>query len=156
MLTNNFLHSLSNARGIGANNLISTKQTNGNEGVTLSFGTDTNYFCSSTLWSKYSKFIIGSGTTKPKMTDYCLENKITESYDCSILDRRCVIGEEMSYLKITGNITNTGTEDLSFSEIGWVIASGAALQEFMLAREVYDTPITIAPGESVAVNVNII
>ena len=153
MLTRNFLQMLGGSSGMGAENSdkATVKTIDGSaSGLVLGINGSTPF--SSSGWPN-SKFIIGTGTTKPKITDINLESEIKEGYDCSALGKRYIIGDEKDYIKIYGTITNTGTDSLSFNEVGWLIMYSSKYH--LVAREVYDTPITIAPGESVAVNVNI-
>ena len=158
MLTRAFYKMLGGYNGMNLQNAPSTvKDINGNDVYSVDCGQSNYSFTRDTNWLN-AKIIIGSGTTKPKITDYILETEITEGYDCSTLSKRYIQGEEKDYLNIYGTITNTGTVDLTFSEIGLLgfqNISGSSTTYILFAREVYDTPITIAPGESVAVNVNI-
>ena len=152
MLTRNFTYLLGNtSTGMKLDNLPLSSTTEGKQTLEPTF----DGIFSSTNWS-LSKFIIGSGTNKPKNTDYILESEITEGYDCSTLVKRCVQGEEKDYINLYGVITNSSTSPITFTELGWIgLFGGNSKVTYLLAREVYDTPITIAPGESVAVNVNI-
>ena len=160
MLTRNFITMLGNTNGMGADNAPTA--------TTLSGSTQTLQFTKSQLmsvfndtWWGYSRFVIGSGTTSPKCTDINLESMIEEGYDCGLLTKRYVQGEEKDYLNVYGTITNNSSSPITFNELGWVgqcrsNMSASTGYDFLLAREVYDTPITIEPGESVAVNVNIL
>lgn len=159
MLTRAFYKMLGGYSGMNLQNTPSTiKDIYGNDISSVDFGQSSSYsFTRDSNWPN-AKFIIGSGTAKPKNTDYILETEITERYDCSTLIKRYIQGEEKDYLNIYGTITNTGTVDLTFSEIGllgYQNKTGSTTTYILFAREVYDTPITIAPGESVSVNVNI-
>ncbi len=159
MLTRAFYKMLSGGNAMNLTNYPpSIKDINGNSIATLDMSQSSSYsFMKDSNFSN-AKFVIGTGTTNPKITDYILESQITEGYDCSTLSKRYVQGEEKDYLNIYGILTNIGTEDLTFSEIGllgYQNMTGSSTTYILFAREVYDTPITIAPGESVAVNVNL-
>lgn len=156
MLTRNFMQMLGNGNGMSVNNVPSPCiKTNGEEsGVNVLLGSGTNVPFGSSMWGK-SKFILGTGTTKEKSTDYKLESAITENYDCSTLTKRYIQGGERDYINIFGTITNTGNAAFTFSEIGWVAYVSSTDNEFLFAHEVLDEPITIKPGESAAVNVNL-
>lgn len=155
MLTRNFMHLLGNGSGMAVDNCPSPIKTSGaSSGVNVLFGNGTNTAFSSNMW-KSSKFILGTGTTTEKSTDYKLESAITENYDCSTLTKRYIQGAERDYINIFGTITNTGNAAFTFSEIGWVAYVSSADNEFLFAREVLDEPITVEPGESIAANVNL-
>lgn len=99
------------------------------------------------------RFYIGTGTTAPKQTDYKIETAISESDYISSAEIVCDTGKgsflKESGLYVSGTITNTSTKPLEISEIG-VSASSTSSNEgsvrYLLAREVFDTPITIPPG----------
>lgn len=158
MLTRNFLYAIGSPNSLNCDNVPLVVPIDNVEVSNIRSQSFTLAgFSSSNYWQK-AKFVIGTGSTAPKSTDYKLENEITEGYDCGTLSKRHIQGKEKDCLNIYGMITNTGTVDLSFSEIGlYVNCSIESIGEktFLIAREVYDTPITIAPGESVSVNVNI-
>lgn len=160
MLTRNFINMIGNTYGIGADNAPVATTLDGNT-QNLQFTKSQSMSVFNDAWWGYGRFVIGSGTTSPKCTDINLESKIEEGYDCSILAKRYIQGEEKDYINIYGTLTNSGISPITFSELGWIghcrgSLSSSTGYEFLLAREVYDTPITIAPGESVAVNVNIL
>lgn len=155
MLTRNFMQLLGNASGMNVDNCPSPIKTSGaSSSVNVIFGNGTNVAFSTNMW-KNSKFILGTGTTKEESTDYKLESAITENYDCSTLTKRYIQGVERDYINIFGTITNTGNAAFTFSEIGWVAYVSSTDNEFLFAHEVLDEPITIKPGESAAVNVNL-
>ena len=108
--------------------------------------------CFSNNWSK-ARFIIGTGTKSPNVNDYNLENAIKTGYTITGMTKNLMAGSTY-VMQISGIITNTSDADITFSEVG-LILSTYGNTDCLFAREVYDTPITIAPGESVAVNVNI-
>lgn len=159
MLTRNFITMLGNANGMGCDNATTATTLDGNS-QTLQFAKSQSMSVFNDAWWGYGRFVIGSGTTPPKCTDINLESKIEEGYDCSILAKRYIQGEEKDYINIYGTITNSSSSPITFNELGWIGHCRGSLSsptgyEFLLAREVYDTPIAIAPGESVAVNVNV-
>lgn len=159
MLTRNFMSALGNNNGLNLDNCPTAKTTKGDtNSIRVEFGSGSVYsFLQSDKWIK-AKFVLGTGITKPNIEDYHIETEITKSYDCSSpLLRKYIPGNKKDNLNISGIITNTDTTDIEFTEVGlycYIDINGGSY--IMLAREVYDTPITIAPGESVAVNVNII
>lgn len=152
MLLRNFYVALGGKSGMILDNCPSGMNISGTvSSPSLGSGTNTAAF---QYWSN-SKFILGSGTTKPKMDDYKMETEITEAYDCSPLQKRYVKGEEKDYLTISGIITNPGDVALEVYEIGWFVKGYNNDTQWLLAREVYNEPILIGAGESVAITVNI-
>lgn len=103
----------------------------------------------------YNKFVLGTGTTKPKPDDYKLESVIEEGYKCSTLIKRYETGSEKDMASIYGTILNTSDEPITFTEVG-LIMYGVSDKTIgtLFAREVYDTPITIEPGDVAVVSVN--
>ena len=92
---------------------------------------------------------IGTGTTPPKVTDYKLESEIDASKDQAPLSHinSTSNDEEASTQSINCTVTNVSDEPLTVSEIGlenWY--ADDTNYAFLLAREVFDTPITISPG----------
>ena len=135
MLTNNFIGLLK--RGIGtAVNIIDIGGTNKSY--------PPNYEIT-------YKAYLGSGTIPAKACDYKLENKIESGYTASIEEKDINIpsSEQTSMYQLVINFTNTSdTNNVQFSEIGVTGYSASHRTEFMLAHEVFDTPITLAPGET--------
>ena len=165
MLTRNFMYILAVEMGVGTNQDTSTGMpaslTNieGNAITTYlpALGTDHNASCvfNSSNFSK-AKLVIGTGNTAEKTTDYCLESKITESYDCSSLSRRYVQSEEKDLVYIYGVITNTGDSAITVTEVGLEMYDGYSdTGYFLMARQVLDKPVTIEPGEAKTFNVRL-
>lgn len=95
---------------------------------------------------------IGTGTTPPKVTDYKIESEIDASkYQASMSNIKVTnFDNEGSTQCINVTVTNISGEPLTVSEIGlenW--GSGGYDDDqhrLLIAREVFDTPITISPG----------
>lgn len=83
------------------------------------------------------KIAIGSGTTSPKKTDYKLENQIADA-PASI---------DMTGGMATASITykNTSSSDKTVTEVG--LLTHGMRQNWMLARELLENPVTIKAGE---------
>ena len=145
MLTNNWGRMLANEFGIRATSGMKGIAINGREEDYMAFGGQYGAF-RNTRWEK-SKFIIGTGTSKPKPSDYKLEAEIQSGYECSTLTRRVVEVSDKCSVEIIGIIINTNDVSLTVNEIGW-IGSENDTSVFLFAREVFDTPITLAPGET--------
>lgn len=158
MLTRNFMQMFGLSSGMGLSNTPAAVNTQGIEisATIVSFGASTTSMFGSVYWAN-SRFALGTGTTAPKSTDYKVETEITNGFDCSVLTKRYVQGADKDYINISGEITNNGSSDITFSEVGWYsfFKLNSNNYEAMLAREVLENPITIKPGESVAINVNL-
>lgn len=93
---------------------------------------------------------IGTGTTPPKVTDYKIENEIDASkYQTSISDIEVTnFDNEGSTQCINVIVTNISGEPLTVSEIGLENWGSSNIDQYhlLIAREVFDTPITISPG----------
>lgn len=139
MLTNNYLAQITKMFCENVNSEKATKSTTGN--YTSSW---------SSVQNKGAK--IGTGTTPPKVTDYKIENEIDASkYQTSISNINVTnFDNESSTQCINVIVTNISGEPLTVSEIGLENWGGNTGDQFhlLIAREVFDTPITISPGGS--------
>ena len=136
MLTNNYLAQLTRMFCEDVNSEKSIKSTSGNYTSTWQ-----------SIQNKGAK--IGTGTTPPKVTDYKIENEIDASkYQTSISNIKVTnFDNEGSTQCINVIVTNISGEPLTVSEIGLENWGGNATdsQHLLIAREVFDTPITILP-----------
>ena len=96
------------------------------------------------------KVEIGTGTTPANTTDYKLESVISSGYKALINPSVTYTVDDVGGTNVIANIINTSNSDnLTFSEIGLLGNDYSTQAEYILfAREVFDTPITIAPGET--------
>ena len=96
------------------------------------------------------KVEIGTGTTPANTTDYKLESVISSGYKALINPSVTHTVGDVGGANVIANITNTSNSDnLTFSEIGLLGNDYSIQAEYILfAREVFDTPITLAPGET--------
>ena len=138
MLTNNYLAQLTKMFCEDVSSEKATKSTTGKYTSTWS-----------SMQNKGAK--IGTGTTPPKVTDYKIENEIDASkYQTSISNIKVTnFDNEGSTQCINVTVTNISGEPLTVSEIGLENWGGSVDSEnfhLLLAREVFDTPITIPPG----------
>lgn len=94
--------------------------------------------------------LIGSGTTAPSSSDYTLE-KIITSYTVSG-QSTYVPASSATYddvfLTITRVVKNETENSFTVSELGCFICNSTTSNTMLIAREVLDTPVTIAPGDS--------
>ena len=120
-------------------------------------GTDSNASCvfNSRNFSK-AKLVIGTGNTAEKTTDYCLESKITEGYDCSPLSRQYIQTDKKDAIYVYGVITNTRDSAITVAEVGLEMYDEYSdTGYFLMARQVLDKPVTIEPGEAKTLNVRL-
>lgn len=87
---------------------------------------------------------IGTGTTAPKRSDYKLESEIDiNDYEVSFSKSyTTAYDSENSYVNLIATFTNKSNEPIHVSEVG-LVDTGQ-----LLAREVFDTPITLGVGET--------
>ena len=166
MLTRNFMYMLAVDMGVETNQDKSTGMpaslTNIEGNAISSYipalgnAPGGNYVFNSTNFSK-AKLVIGTGNTAEKSTDYCLESKITEGYDCSTLSRRYIQTDKKDAIYVYGVITNTGDSAITVSEVGFEMydSINTVSSYFLMARQVLDKPITIEPGEAKTLNVRL-
>ena len=139
MLTNNYLAQLTRMFFEDVSSEKATKSITGNYTSTWQ-----------SLQNKGAK--IGTGTTPPKVTDYKIENEIDASkYQISISNIKVTnFDNEGTTQCINVIVTNISGEPLTVSEIGLENWGGSAYDDdqyhLLIAREVFDTPITIPPG----------
>ena len=114
-------------------------------------GIETNPASNQFTYAK--RFYIGTGNTPAKQSDYKMESLIDDAMYLSNLEVVCASGngsfESETGLYVSGTVTNMSSSPLEVSEIGFSAASkntNAEDSRFLLAREVFDTPITIPSG----------
>ena len=137
MLTNNFVGDLRN----GKDSIANVIRENGDQ-IDASLG---NYS------EKTFKVSIGTGTTNVEKTDYKLESIISSGYTASVEEKiiNAPSKTDTSMYNVVTNITNTSSsETIQFSEIGLFVYCNSNSFRYMIAREVFDAPITLASGET--------
>lgn len=162
MLTRNFMYMLAVDMGVTSLDGIPASLTNIEGNAISSFipalGTDSGgtYVFNNTNFLK-AKLVIGTGNTAEKSTDYCLESKITEGYDCSSLSRRYIQTDKKDAIYVYGVITNTGDSTITVSEVGFEMydSINTVSSYFLMARQVLPEPVTIEPGEAKTFNVRL-
>lgn len=102
----------------------------------------------------------GSGTTEPTEEDYTLEAPLTSGVTFTPGTLQKSLTDEQDVMYNTFMITNTGTEDITVSEVGiFAKAAGSDTKSTdyytLLERTVFD-PVTIPAGESVTVKYEIV
>lgn len=147
MILNNFISWLfgcSSYNGTRARQTVTYYNVDGNP-VTLNADNNFLYnlsYLPSSL-NDNGNFCIAFGTNNaPNTPDYCLwQDGITTltnsgySYSTALKDGKAVI-------RITRTVINNTTEDITVSEIGLIVSEYNSAK-ILLAREVFDTPITV-------------
>ena len=110
--------------------------------------------------SAYAGIWIGSGTTPPTADDYSLEERITSNASgTATISGDYIDSDGNPTLKMVVTITNTGSDSITISEIGFFQSINAATSVsasgsdavFMLDRTLLNTPVSIPAGESAAI-----
>ena len=137
MLTNNFVGYLRNGKDSNTNVIRES-----GDNIDASLGNSS---------AKTFQVSIGTGTTNVEKTDYKLESIISSGYTASVEEKiiNAPSTTDTSMYNVVTNITNTSSsETIQFSEIGLFVYLKTNSFRYMIAREVFDTPITLAPGET--------
>lgn len=91
-------------------------------------------------------------TTPAKKSDFTLEAEIDSSKYAATLTKGYTTDYSLdnAYYQLQCLITNNSKETLSFQEIGLFAKNSPQnyANTFLIAREVFDAPITLAPGET--------
>ena len=101
----------------------------------------------------YTYILIGSGDTPFTDTDYELDNRITTgiTFNTSALGK-ATYDSSLGKTVRTATVTINTTADITIKEIGlarYVFTNSSTGYLTLLYREVLDTPITLAAGQSV-------
>lgn len=116
-------------------------------GIIQANGTSQNY-------DGMGGLIIGTGTTPPTVNDYDLENQIISGFSATTNFPRVGNSADVNNicdsrkLVATLTVTNTSSEDLVISELGYIRGSSSNSKQALYDRIVFDTPVTIAPNET--------
>ena len=132
MMTENYkkiMHSLANA-----NRSVSLTDINGNS---VSFNSSSPFTNASN-----QKIIVGSGTTAPSKSDYCLVNalELIVNTDVNINNLEMHLG---------ATIYNNTSSEVTINEIGRVLYTSST--NVLISRKVLDSPITLSSGEAIRI-----
>lgn len=98
--------------------------------------------------------IIGSGTTPVQRSDYMIEKEIVDGV--SVVSSGVVLDERTKSVNYVKTMRNNGESDITVNEVGFavsaVINTGTTRRHVLVYREVLDTPIVAAPGETFTVS----
>lgn len=92
--------------------------------------------------------LIGSGASEESINSYKLDSVIS-NYTC--ISQMHTLDTEFNnnLLTVVRTIQNTSTEEFTIKEVGLFAAN------YMVAREVLETPVTIQPGEKYTLSMTI-
>lgn len=102
----------------------------------------------------YKKIVIGSGNTPPKRSDTKLEAEISGDLYNSLVSNNISTdySKANSYCQVVASVTNASDENIIINEIGLMGTDSFTNfndeELYLYAREVFDSPITLAPGET--------
>lgn len=104
-------------------------------------------------------FHFGSGTTAPTENDYKMESDFTSGISV-VLNSSARSYTPKPHMTFTFTITNTGSSSVTVSEVGIVTANiqcctsssatSASSNNILIDRTLLDTPLTIAPSSTAA------
>ena len=151
MITTNFFQALYNL----SNNAYYTRLDGGSE-----YFYQNGAYCLSRIYaisntlpfpSNTSKLMLGTGTTLPARTDYCLASPVNESlFSVSASSQSQTADKKIA---LTQTYQYNGSGEISITEVG-LVANVNGVQ-FMLARTLLDNPITVNNGDTFTVSMAI-
>lgn len=133
--------------------LQGVKDMSGNT-VTQLYG-GSNQWRSNSILNSLVALVFGTGTTAPTAEDYALETDATASFVASLTTLVNYDSAKNEFI-FSATVTNTTADDIIISEIG--VRKGIystttnTPQNVLFAREVLQTPITVAAGETKTIN----
>lgn len=95
--------------------------------------------------------VVGSGTTAPTSADYVMESEISSLtvVSSSNSGNRSPISYAQDYIhSCSKTYKNSTANPITVSEVGIYISNVNNIGTFLIAREVLETPVTIAPGKT--------
>lgn len=120
-----------------------------NEGY-YSYGTT-----SSQVYYDNLSLVLGKGDTPPTLDDYTLADPVTE--DLTVSKRN---GESFGDTKSVWTVTNNETSSITLKEFGFMnrtpySGSSSSQYNILYVRGLFDTPVTIAPGETKVIMISL-
>ena len=99
----------------------------------------------------YPNFVVGSGTTPVTGDDYKVEEEIVSGLACEAVTAS--VDEATHTVIFRKTLRNTSEENITISEVGLTgaVRANTASAQALIYREVLQTPVTIAPGESATI-----
>ena len=150
MLNNNFYKTLAVAL---ANKNLPSAMIN-TDGLVKDINSGTNIpqylfdaiYTSAVLTTKNSRgMVFGTGSTPPEMDDYWLSGEFITTL--SGIAHQLTVDTSNGAISITKKVTvqNNGTASVTVNEMGLLASNGSNYE--MIDRVVFDSPLTLAPGE---------
>lgn len=99
----------------------------------------------------YTNFILGSGTTPVKGSDYQVEQEIVDGL--ALEGVTVSIDDDTKTVTYRKTVRNTSDQEITVREVGLTggvfVANGSSgSRQVLIYREVLEAPVTIAPGDS--------
>ncbi len=109
----------------------------------------------SSLIGFYPNFVVGSGTTPVTADDYKVEKEIVSGLACEAVTS--TVDEATHTVVFRKTLRNTSEKDITISEVGLTgaVRANSTVSQALIYREVLQTPVTIAPGESATIRMAI-
>ena len=110
---------------------------------------------SSMLIGYCTNFVVGSGTTPVTSDDYKVEQEIVSGLACDAVTTQ--VHEDTHTVVFRKTIRNTSSADITVSEVGLTgaVNTNSGMSQALIYREILQTPVTIAPGESATIRMAI-
>ena len=99
--------------------------------------------------------VLGKGDTPPTLDDYTLADPVTENL--TVTKRN---GSDKGDTNSTWTVTNNETSSITLKEFGFMnctpySSSPSSQYNILYVRGLFDTPVTIAPGETKAIMISL-
>lgn len=94
------------------------------------------------------RLVLGSGSTEPTIDDIWLDVPVTSASQVSYGATTIDINTRGNTV-FTRSITNVSGSEITLSELALNLLCSGMSQDYMLAREVLETPCTLSPNETV-------
>ena len=103
----------------------------------------------------YPNFVVGSGTTAVTADDYRVEKEIVSGLACEALTSEVNEANHTAVFRKT--LRNTSDADITITEVGLTgpVYTNSGPTQALIYREILETPVTIAPGESATLKITV-
>lgn len=110
----------------------------------------------SATYAHHTNFVVGSGATPVTASDYRLEQEIVEGLACDAVTSQ--VDDTTHTVTYRKTLRNTSDDDITIREVGLTGAVTTTMptrKQVLVYREVLETPVTIAPGDSATLRITI-
>lgn len=103
----------------------------------------------------YSNFIVGSGATPVTGDDYQVEKEIVNGLTCEAITVQT--DDEARTVTYRKTLYNASQKDITIAEVGLTgpVCLQNSMKQALIYREVLQTPVTLAPGESATLRITV-